>query len=142
VIGANENTVSESRINIRLLIRSLEPSDLKITIVLHAAALHCRPRGERSILLGEVKRMSVQTVTMQFDPATAATLRMLMEKAQQSGQTLNALLQTLTEGEQERQMTAAERANDLVQWLKAHSVKGIVADDSRESIYTREDEAF
>jgi hypothetical protein len=86
--------------------------------------------------------MSVLTVTMQFDPATVATLRMLMEKAQQSGQTLNALLQTLTESEQERQMTAAERASDLVQWLKAHSVKGIVADDSRESIYTREDEAF
>lgn len=90
--------------------------------------------------------MNTPTVTMQFDPATAATLRTLMEKAAASGQTLNSLLQPLTEGENgsppERQITAEERANNLVQWLKAHSVKGIIADDSRESIYTREDEAL
>ena len=35
-----------------------------------------------------------------------------------------------------------ERATDLVDWLKAHSVSGVIADDSRESIYTREDEAL
>ncbi len=39
-------------------------------------------------------------------------------------------------------MTPEERANEVVEWLKAHSVKGVVADDSRESIYTREDEAL
>jgi hypothetical protein len=58
--------------------------------------------------------MSAQTVTMQFDSETAATLRALMEKAQRNGQTLNALLQPLTEDEigfpPERQITAQEQA--------------------------------
>jgi hypothetical protein len=40
------------------------------------------------------------------------------------------------------EITPEERAKELVEWLKAHSVKSAIADDSRESIYTREDEAL
>lgn len=32
------------------------------------------------------------------------------------------------------------KAQSLMVWLKLHSVSGIIADDSRDSIYTREDE--
>jgi hypothetical protein len=99
------------------------------------------------MLEGEVIFMSVQMTTIEVDRNTAAILQTLKAKADAQGTTLDALLKPLAEGENgthqpERQMTPKERAADLVQWLKDHSVKGVVADDSRESIYTREDEAL
>lgn len=39
-----------------------------------------------------------------------------------------------------RRLTGRYRARKLTAWLKAHSVSGVIADDSRESIYTREDD--
>ncbi|HXG91094.1 MAG TPA: hypothetical protein VNN73_01840 [Blastocatellia bacterium] len=35
-----------------------------------------------------------------------------------------------------------ELASAFAQWVKDHAVKGIIADDSRENIYSREDEAL
>ena len=75
-------------------------------------------------------------------------IQALIAKATESGLTINdylAQLLGLSNGHEEHLSSVAlspkEKAQDLVQWLRAHSIKGVVADDSRESIYTREDEA-
>lgn len=83
--------------------------------------------------------MTMETVTIQVAPQTAAILQALQAKAEEQGVSLDALLQPLAG---EASASHQERAQNLVQWLKDHSVKGVVADDSRESIYTREDEAL
>lgn len=83
--------------------------------------------------------MTTETVTIQVAPQTAALLQALQAKAEEQGIPLDALLQPLTA---EDDISHQARANNLVQWLRDHSVKGVVADDSRESIYTREDEAL
>lgn len=45
-----------------------------------------------------------------------------------------------TEAKQE--LTPEERVRQWREFVREHSVRGVVADDSRESIYTREDEAL
>jgi hypothetical protein len=94
-----------------------------------------------------IKSMKPQTVTVEIEASAAEILRVLQEKAEAQGVTLDILLRPLIEenGTQKAkpsEMTPEERADELVRWLKAHSVKGVIADDSRESIYTREDEAL
>jgi hypothetical protein len=88
--------------------------------------------------------METQTVTIQVAPQVAQILLALQRRAEALGVSLDSLLMSLMPENGEissAEMSPEEKAKDLVQWLKAHSVKGIVADDSRESIYTREDEA-
>lgn len=87
--------------------------------------------------------MSVETVTMELDPASAAILRDLQEKAISQGVPLDSLLRRLTEGThalQSRNMTPEEKAEDFLQWARAHAVKGVIADDRRESLYSSEDD--
>jgi len=91
--------------------------------------------------------MNTQTVTIEVAPQVAQILLELQRRAETEGVSLDSLLLPLVApngGEEERIFEKApeERAKDVVEWLKAHSVKGAVADDSRESIYTREDEAL
>jgi hypothetical protein len=91
--------------------------------------------------------MEPQTVTVELDPSAAAILRALKEKAEAQGLTLYDILRPLAEGWNgieisAPEVTPAQKAADFVQWLRSHSVKGVIADDSRESIYTREDEAL
>ena len=89
--------------------------------------------------------MSTPTVTIQIDLRSAAILQSLKEKAESEGVTLDVLLRTLAEGVsglQHAMMTPAEKAEDFLTWVTTHSVKGAKADDSRESIYGREDEAL
>jgi hypothetical protein len=92
--------------------------------------------------------MNTQTVTIEVAPQVAQILLALQRRAEAEGVSLDSLLLPLVPlngepGEETSfEMTSEKSANDLVQWLKAHSVKDVVADDSRESIYTREDEAL
>ena len=89
--------------------------------------------------------MSAQTVTIQIDSRSAAILQSLKEKAESEGLALDVLLRMLAEGVpglQNAIMTPAEKAEDFLAWVKTHSVKGTIADDSRESIYRREDESL
>ncbi|MGH9855161.1 MAG: hypothetical protein ACREBD_35460 [Blastocatellia bacterium] len=92
--------------------------------------------------------MNTQTVTIEVAPQVAQILLALQRRAEAEGVSLDALLSPLVPpngdagDEASFELTPEERANDFVQWLKAHSVKGVIADDSRESIYTREDEAL
>jgi hypothetical protein len=91
--------------------------------------------------------MEPQTVTIELDPSAAAVLRALQEKAEAQGLTLYEILRPLAEEWNGTEiatpnLTTAQKADDVVQWLRSHSVKGVIADDSRESIYTREDEAL
>ncbi|MBO0721083.1 MAG: hypothetical protein J2P41_09685 [Blastocatellia bacterium] len=87
--------------------------------------------------------MNSQMVTIELEASAAEILRALQEKAEARGVTLEALLRTLIEENgTQKEMTPEARADEFVRWLKAHSVKGIIADDSRESIYTREDDAI
>ena len=89
--------------------------------------------------------MSTPTVTIQIDLRSAAILQSLKEKAESEGVALDVLLRTLAEGVpglQHAMMTPAEKAEDFLTWVTTHSVKGAKADDSRESIYRREDEAL
>lgn len=77
--------------------------------------------------------------TIEVDMATAVILQTLKTKAEAQGVPLNTLLEPLAP---EEAITHQKRADDLVQWLRDHSVKNVIADDSREHIYTREDEAL
>jgi hypothetical protein len=91
--------------------------------------------------------MEPETVTVEIEASAAKILRALQEKAVAHGVTLETLLRPLIEenGTQKAkpsEMAPEERADELIRWLKAHSVKGVIADDSRENIYTREDEAL
>ncbi|MCI0417604.1 MAG: hypothetical protein L0312_00020 [Acidobacteria bacterium] len=92
--------------------------------------------------------MTTQTVTIEVAPQVARILLALQRRAEAEGISLDALLLPLVPPNEEArdeasvEMTLEERANDFVRWLKAHSVTGVIADDSRESIYTREDEAL
>lgn len=83
--------------------------------------------------------MNTETVTIQVAPQTAALLQALQTKAEAQGVSLEALLRPLAD---EDRAGSPEQAQNLVQWLRDHSVYGVVADDSRERIYTREDEAL
>jgi hypothetical protein len=94
-----------------------------------------------------MKGMNSQTVTVELEVSAAEILRALQEKAEAHEVTIETLLRPLIEenGTQKAkpsEMPPEERADELIRWLKAHSVKGVIADDSRESIYTREDEAL
>jgi len=92
--------------------------------------------------------MNTQTVTIEVAPQVAQILLELQRRAEAEGVSLDSLLLPLVapnglRGEERSfEMAPEERANEVVEWLKAHSVKGAIADDSRESIYTREDEAL
>ena len=92
--------------------------------------------------------METQTVTIQVAPIVAQILHVLQQRAEAEGVSLDSLLMPLMPQNGELgagagfEVTPGDRADELVEWLKAHSVKGVVADDSRESIYTREDEAL
>jgi hypothetical protein len=92
--------------------------------------------------------MNSQTVTIQVAPQVAQILLALQRKAEAEGVSLDSLLLPLvaTNGDVRKEagleMAPQQRADDFVRWLKDHSVKGVVADDSRESIYSREDEAL
>jgi hypothetical protein len=94
-----------------------------------------------------MKGMEPQTVTVEIDASAAEILLALQKKAEAQGITLETLLRPLIEENGTQQpkpleVTPEKRADELVRWLKAHSVRGVIADDSRESIYTREDEAL
>jgi hypothetical protein len=89
--------------------------------------------------------MSTQTITIQIDSRSAAILQSLKEKAESEGVALDVLLRRLAEGVpvlQNAMMTPAEKAEDFLAWVATHSVTGTIADDTRESIYGREDELF
>jgi hypothetical protein len=89
--------------------------------------------------------MATETVNIQVDPISAAILRALQQRAVSQGTSLDTILQTLaasTIGLQSVLMTPEQKADDFAQWVNSHAVSGVVADDSRESIYTREDEAL
>ncbi len=89
--------------------------------------------------------MSVQTVSIEVDPRSAAILAALKEKAVSQGVSLDELLKNLTEGIpglQSVMIPPEEKAEDFLSWVKAHSVSGRTANDSRESIYSREDETL
>lgn len=83
--------------------------------------------------------MKTQMTTIEVDLATAALLQALKTKAEAQGVPLDSLLAPLaTDANSFRQ----RRATELVQWLEEHAIEGVIADDSRASIYTREDEAL
>jgi hypothetical protein len=92
--------------------------------------------------------MTTQTVTIQVAPQVAQLLLALQRRADAECVTLDSLLLPLVSvngdagKEAGVEMTPQEKADDFVRWLKDHAVKGVVADDSRESIYMREDEAL
>jgi len=91
--------------------------------------------------------VNTQTITIEVAPQVARILLALQQRAEVEGISLDALLLPLLQHGDAAdggglETTLEERANEFVQWLKAHSVKGVIADDSRESIYTREDEAL
>jgi len=90
--------------------------------------------------------MTAQTVTIQVDHVTAQILETLKTQAEAQGSTLAALLQSLMGNgtvKPKAEMTPKEKAQAFEEWVNAHliSVSHFV-DDSRESIYTREDEAL
>lgn len=90
--------------------------------------------------------MIAQTVTIQVDQVTAQILETLKAQAEAQGSTLASLLQPLVGdgmAQPKAEMTPKERAQAFEEWVSAHSISvSHFVDDSRESIYTREDEAL
>lgn len=76
-------------------------------------------------------------------PETAERIAALAkEKGLSVDEYLRSLLPNGSAQPEENVLTPEERANLWLEWVASHSVKGVIADDSRESIYTREDEAL
>jgi hypothetical protein len=90
--------------------------------------------------------MVAQTVTIQVDQVTAQILEALKVQAEAQGLSLAALLQSLVGNgtvKPKVEMTPKEKAKAFEEWVDAHSISvPHFVDDSRESIYTREDEAL
>lgn len=55
---------------------------------------------------------------------------------------LRSLLPDDLDQSRRKPLSASEKAKVWREWIANHSVNGIIADDSRESIYTREDETL
>ena len=76
-------------------------------------------------------------------PETAAKIA---AQARTRGLSVDAYLRSLLPDElnqaEETSLSPAEKATLWREWVANHSVKGVIADDSRNSIYTREDEAL
>jgi predicted RecB family nuclease len=88
--------------------------------------------------------MSLQTTHIGIGQETAALLR---RKAAARNLSLEAYLRALAEADApqppQAELTPAERAQAWAQWVERHAVSvSPFVDDSRESIYTREDEAL
>jgi len=90
--------------------------------------------------------MIAQTVTVQVDQVTAQILEILKAQAEAQGSTLASLLQPLVGNgtmKQKAEMTPKEKAQAFEEWVNTHSISvSHFVDDSRESVYTREDEAL
>ncbi|MEK6321526.1 MAG: hypothetical protein AABN33_07575 [Acidobacteriota bacterium] len=76
-------------------------------------------------------------------PETAAKIA---AQAKTRGLSVDEYLRSLLPDEfdrpEEKIFSPAEKAKLWREWIASHSVKGVIADDSCESIYTREDEAL
>lgn len=76
-------------------------------------------------------------------PETAAKIA---AQAKMRGLSVDEYLRSLLEDEiarpDEKEFSPEEKAKLWRELIANHSVKGLIADDSRESIYTREDEAL
>lgn len=76
-------------------------------------------------------------------PETAAKIA---AQARMRGLSVDEYLKSLLPDEldqsEEKSLSPAAKVTLWREWVTNHSVKGVVADDSRESIYTREDEAL
>jgi hypothetical protein len=93
--------------------------------------------------------MTAQTVTIQVDQVTAQILETLKVQAEAQGSNLATMLLSLMafmgngSEKPKEEMTPKERAQAFEEWVNAHSISvSHFVDDSRESIYTREDEAL
>lgn len=76
-------------------------------------------------------------------PETAAKIA---AQAKMRGLSVDEYLRSLLPDEfdrpEEKAFSPEEKAKVWREWIASHSVKGVIADDSRESIYTREDDAL
>lgn len=89
----------------------------------------------------------MNTVLEQIKPET---VELLAAEAQASGLSIDEYLRNLLlpyndangSTEKKEELTPQEKAQRWREFVEKHSVRGVIADDSRESIYTREDEAL
>ena len=76
-------------------------------------------------------------------PETAAKIAV---QARTRGLSIDEYLRRLLPDErdqsEQRAFSHQEKAKLWREWIANHSVKGVIADDSRERVYTREDEAL
>ncbi len=74
------------------------------------------------------------------------TAEKIAAQAKMRGLSVDEYLRRLLPDESDEQagkvLSPAARATLWRDWVANHSVKGVIADDSRDSIYTREDEAL
>lgn len=72
-------------------------------------------------------------------PETAAKIA---AQAKMRGLSIDEYLRSLLPDDRDQLEQNASRAKRWREWVANHSVKGVIADDSRDSIYSREDEAL
>ena len=82
----------------------------------------------------------MSTILEQVNPETAERI---MALAKEKGLSVDEYLKSILPNSLEAQvLSAEERTRIWREWITEHSVKGIIADDDRVSIYTRENEAL
>jgi hypothetical protein len=81
-----------------------------------------------------------------LEDVTPETAAKIAAQARTRGLSVDDYLRSLLPDEldqaEEKSLIPAAKAKLWRDWIANHSIKGVIADDSRENIYTREDEAL
>jgi len=81
-----------------------------------------------------------------FEDVKPETAAKIATQAKMRGLSVDEYLRSLLSDESnepgEQSLSPAAKSKLWREWVANHSVKGVIADDSREGIYTREDEAL
>jgi hypothetical protein len=101
--------------------------------------------GMIAVRLRNQKEVTMIAVLEQIKPETA---ELLATQAEAKGLSVDEYLRSLLPHSngvtkpKEEELTPQEKVRRWREFVEKHSVKGVIADDSRESIYKREDEAL
>ena len=79
-----------------------------------------------------------------LEDVTPETAEKITAQAKIRGLSIDEYLRSLLPDEldqaSEKAVSPAAKAKLWREWTASHSIKGVIADDNRESVYTREDE--
>ena len=90
--------------------------------------------------------LGVREMSAILENVTQETAAKIAAQAKTRGLSVDEYLRTLLPDELdqpgEKSLSPAAKAKLWHEWIASHSIKGVIGDDSRDSIYSREDEAL